>query len=216
MDLFLTVCTKNEGVATHFALYWSVFYSPRRRFWPRQRHRKSERCLHAPRGNVVTRCAFTIVVTRCAFTIVVTPCAFTILLLYVVGSLVRSTSLPSATVADARTDWRSLHPAAHCMNNEPHNEGTAHCESSLFNNEGSGAHCSNNEPNNEPPARFWEIISPWEMPNCGCTSTVRVNLGSKLTRTVLIFSIVDISRGDIISRNLGSLFPKANALIVEQ
>ena len=43
-----------------------------------------------------------------------------------------------------------------------------------------------------------------------------VNLGSKLTRTVLIFSIVDISRGDIISRNLGSLFPKANALIVEQ
>ena len=104
----------------------------------------------------------------------------------------------------------------HCMSNEPHNEGISHCESSLFNNEGIGAHCSNNEPNNEPPARFWEIISPWEMPNCGCTSTVRVNLGSKLTRTVLIFSIVDISRGDILSRNLGSLFPKANALIVEQ
>eukprot|EP00964_Phaeocystis_antarctica_P078095 scaffold48558_cov54-Phaeocystis_antarctica.AAC.3 len=48
----------------------------------------------------------------------------------------------------------------HCMNNEPHNEGISHCESSLFNNEGIGAHCSNNEPNNEPPARFWEIISP--------------------------------------------------------
>jgi len=104
----------------------------------------------------------------------------------------------------------------HCMSNEPHNEGISHCESSLFNNEGIGAHCSNNEPNNEPPARFREIISPWEMPNSECTSTVWVNLGSKLTRTVLIFSIVDISRGDIISRNLGSLFPKANALIVEQ
>ena len=26
--------------------------------------------------------------------------------------------------------------AVHLLNNEPHNEGTAHCESSLFNNEG--------------------------------------------------------------------------------
>ena len=104
----------------------------------------------------------------------------------------------------------------HLLSNEPHNEGISHCESPLFNNEGNGAHCSNNEPNNEPPARFREIISPWEMPNSECTSTVWVNLGSKPTRTVLIFSIVDISRGDIISRNLGSLFPKANALIVEQ
>ena len=25
---------------------------------------------------------------------------------------------------------------AHCMSNEPHNEGISHCESSLFNNEG--------------------------------------------------------------------------------
>jgi hypothetical protein len=33
---------------------------------------------------------------------------------------------------------------------------------------------------------------------------------------VLIFSLLDIFRGDIISRNLGSLFPKGNALIVEQ
>ena len=46
------------------------------------------------------------------------------------------------------------------------------CESSLFNNEGIKAHCSNNEPNNEPPARFWEIISPWEIPNSECRSTV--------------------------------------------
>ena len=44
--------------------------------------------------------------------------------------------------------------APHLLNNEPHNEGVAHCESSLFNNEGIGAHCSNNKPNNEPPARF--------------------------------------------------------------
>ena len=29
---------------------------------------------------------------------------------------------------------------------ELHNEGAAHCESSLFNNEGIGAHCWNNEP----------------------------------------------------------------------
>ena len=56
-------------------------------------------------------------------------------------------------------------PSVHLLSNEPHNEGTAHCESSLFNNEGFGAHCCNNEPNNEPPARFREIISPWEMPN---------------------------------------------------
>ena len=32
---------------------------------------------------------------------------------------------------------------------------------------------------------------------------------------MLIFSLLDICRGDIISRNLGSLFPKANALIVD-
>ena len=37
----------------------------------------------------------------------------------------------------------------HLLNNEPHNEGVAHCESSLFNNEGIGAHCWNNEPYNE-------------------------------------------------------------------
>ena len=90
-----------------------------------------------------------------------------------------------------RSGWQvwfsRLWTASHLLINEPHNEGTAHCESSLFNNEGIGAHCSNNEPNNEPPARFWEIISPWEMPNSECTSTVWVNLWSKLTRTVLIF-----------------------------
>ena len=111
---------------------------------------------------------------------------------------------------------------SHLLNNEPHNEEVAHCESSLFNNEGAGAHLSYNEPHNEPPpARFREIISPWdpgcwEMSNSECTSTVWVNGWSQLTRTVLIISLLDITRGDIISRNLGSLFPKANALIVEQ
>ena len=42
----------------------------------------------------------------------------------------------------------------HLLNNEPHNEGAAYCESSLFNNEGIGAHCWNNEPYNDQKSSF--------------------------------------------------------------
>ena len=83
-------------------------------------------------------------------------------------------------------------PELHWLNNELHNEGSPHCKSSLFNNEGTCAHCWHNELNNEPHARFQEIISPWKMPNSEYTSTVWVNGWSQLTRTVLIFSLLDI------------------------
>ena len=59
--------------------------------------------------------------------------------------------------------------------------------------------------NNEP--RFREIISPRKMPNSEKISTVRVGFDHKFTQTVLVHSLLGISQGDIISRNLagGSL-----------
>ena len=54
---------------------------------------------------------------------------------------------------------RTLAWTSHLLNNEPHNEGIAHCESSLFNNEGTWAHCWNNEPYNEQKSSFFAGIA---------------------------------------------------------
>ena len=83
------------------------------------------------------------------------------------------------------------------MNNEPHNEGQAHCESSLFNSEGI---CLGN---NEPRSR--EIMSQREMSTIEKISTVRVSFDPKFTQTVLVHSLLGISQGDIISRNLAGV-----------
>ena len=74
--------------------------------------------------------------------------------------------------------------------------------------------------NNEP--RFREILSPRGMSNSEIISTVRVSCDHPLTQTVLVYSLLGISQGAIISWNLaeGSLLRSStmspSALIVEQ
>ena len=61
---------------------------------------------------------------------------------------------------DPSNNSHQFHPLkTHLLNNEPHNEGVAHCESSLFNNEGIGAHCWNNEPYNEQKSSLFAAMA---------------------------------------------------------
>ena len=80
----------------------------------------------------------------------------------------------------------------------------------LFNNEAGhlGSLLEKMSPTMSPLRDFGRYLPPWEMLDSECTSTVWINLWSQLTGPRIIFSLLDIFRGDIISRNLGSLFPK--------